>query len=361
MIIGHGGNKQELARKLGCRTSDIIDMSSNLNPLGPPDFVEQAIKESLWTVRSLPEPDALSMRKGFADYINMDVNRVIAGNGTTFFIYTLPLALGSKNVLICGPTYSDYKDSCLMHNIGFQHCHARMPDRFAPDIDTISKMAKDADTVFFCNPNNPTGTLASKEDILFLLKTHQETVFVIDESYLPFSDRAEAVSLVSETGYDNLVVLSSMSKIFRIPGLRTGFLTAPADLAQKMMAHYQPWSVNAIAQEVVTHIFNRPERIEPFYKQTRAFIKTEKAHFLDRLKSVDGLDLFESHAYFILARLTGEIRSKVFCDRVGKNRLLIRDCSNFIGLSDEYVRFSLKERDINDRLAVQIKKAVCHD
>ncbi len=62
------------------------------------------------------------MRKGFAHFHGIEANQVVAGNGTTWFIYTIPKALGSKKVLICGPTYSDYKDACLMHNIDFKHC-----------------------------------------------------------------------------------------------------------------------------------------------------------------------------------------------------------------------------------------------
>ena len=87
MIIGHGGNTQDLATRLVCSVDDIIDMSSNLNPLGPPEFIEQVICDNLSLIKALPEPDAISMRKGFARFYNIDVNRVIAGNGTTWFIY----------------------------------------------------------------------------------------------------------------------------------------------------------------------------------------------------------------------------------------------------------------------------------
>jgi len=358
MIIGHGGNIRDLAKKRGCAVDDIIDMSSNLNPLGPPETIEKVICDNLIKIRSLPEPDALTMRKGFAAFHGIDHANVVAGNGTTWFIYTIPKALGSRKVLILGPTYSDYKDACLMHHIDFFHCTATASNNFVPDIDDLSRMAEQADTIFICNPNNPTGSLILREKLTYLIQKHKNTLFIIDESYLPFVDQADDVSLVSEPGVENLIVLSSMSKIFRIPGLRTGFLSGARGLCEKIMTHYQPWSVNALAQAVIEHIFDHPERIEPFYRQTRAYIKEEKRIFLEKVREIQGIHFFDSSTYFILARVTNDLTAMDFCERVGCHNILIRDCSNFLGLSDQYVRFSLKERRINDILAEVIQQAV---
>ncbi len=360
MIIGHGGNKKELAETLGCPVDDIIDMSSNLNPLGPPDTIETVICDNLAKIKSLPEPDAVTMRKGFARFHGLDKNEVIAGNGTTWFIYTIPVALGSQKVLIAGPTYSDYKDACLMHHIDFQHYAADADNDFEPDIDDISKMAELSDTVFICNPNNPTGNLLSKDKLTYLIRKHGSVLFIVDESYLPFAEQAKETSLVLNTADKNLIVLSSMSKIFRIPGLRTGFLSAPKDLVEKIMTYYQPWSINALAQAVINHIFNHSERIEPFYQKTRDYIRQEKSIFLKSLEKVRGIHLFDSAAYFILGRLSGKTDSDHFCKAIGQHKILIRDCSNFLGLSDQYVRFSLKEREINEKLSLLIKQVLSY-
>ncbi len=360
MITGHGGNKKKLAEKLGCTLEEIIDMSSNLNPLGPPETIESFIRKNVMKIRSLPEPDAASMRAGFARFHGMDENRVVAGNGTTWFIYILPFSLGSKKVLISGPTYSDYRDACLMYRIDVEHCFARPENDFQPEVDEISRMAAKADTVFICNPDNPTGALMSKDRIEYLLKKHTNTLFIIDESYLPFVENAEDISLVSETGYENLIVLSSMSKIYRIPGLRTGFLTAGPKIAEKIMAFYQPWSVNALAQAVIEHIFDHPETIDPFFRKTRAYVRAERLKFMESLRGVSGLELLDSTTCFILARLKEGLTSREFCERICQHRVLIRDCSNFMGLSHQYVRFSLKKRDANEHLSTLVRQALAH-
>lgn len=360
MIIGHGGNKRHLAARLGCGTDDIIDMSSNLNPLGPPQRVDQVIRDSLAEIRSLPEPDALSIRQGFADFYEIDKDRVVAGNGTTWFIYTIPKALGSKKVLILGPSYSDYKDACRMHGIDFRYVFSRPDNDFIPDMDRLAFEANGADTVFICNPNNPTGALISKEKLAWLMEQLPKTVFIVDESYLPFVEHAERETLVPDTQYQNLIVLSSMSKIFRIPGLRTGFLSASRSICRKIMDYYQPWSVNAIAQAVIKDIFDHSENILPFYRKTREFIRAEKQLFLENLGRPAGLTCFPSSTYFLLAKLVGGLKSAGLCDEIGRHRILIRDCSNFDGLSDAYVRFSLKQRRENNRLAELIKAALTH-
>lgn len=361
MITGHGGNKKRLAEKLGCSIEEIIDMSSNLNPIGPPGTIETFIRDHVMKIRSLPEPDAASMRNGFARFHGIDENRVVAGNGTTWFIYTLPLALCSKKVLISGPTYSDYQDACRMYHIDVDHCLATAANSFLPDVDGISGMAKTADTVFICNPDNPTGALMSRDRIEYLLKKHKDTMFIVDESYLPFVENAEDISLVPDTGYENLIVLSSMSKIYRIPGLRTGFLTGEPKIVEKIMAYYQPWSVNALAQAVIEHIFDHPETIGPFIRETRRYVKTQRQRFMESLKGVKGIELFESAACFIPARLKEGLTSGEFCEKIGRHKILIRDCSNFFGLSDQFVRFSLKKQETNDHLSALIRQVMGND
>ena len=361
MIIGHGGNKEALARKLGCDVKEITDMSCNLNPLGPPARVKEVIFQRINAIHSLPEPDAGAICQGFAAYHDLDPARVAAGNGTTWFLYTLPHALNAQKVLILGPTYSDYRDGCRMHHIEYDHQVSVVENAFVPDLHALGARVKAdpaIDLVYICNPNNPTGALVEKQAILDLVTACPGVNFVIDESYLPFVKRANDISLVSETRYDNLLVLSSMSKIFRIPGLRTGFLSGAPDRIEKVMDHYQPWSVNALAQEVIGDIFEHPGTIEPFYRESRAYTAEEKQWFGDQLRDVDGIELITGHTYFILARLTGELRAPAFCESVGRAKLLIRDCSNFHGLNDEFVRFSLKDRETNGRLVTAIKTAL---
>ncbi|MBF0111156.1 MAG: pyridoxal phosphate-dependent class II aminotransferase [Desulfamplus sp.] len=352
MIKGHGGNVEDLAKIHNCSVDEIIDMSSNINPLGPPDGIEEFIAANLNLIRSLPQPDAADMCAQFSKYHNIPVDMVAAGNGTTWFIYTLATALRSKNILIVGPTYSDYFDSCTINSIPCEFYISDESTQFEPNIDKIEYMLKDFDTVIICNPNNPTGVFIPAEKIVKLVEKYPATYFVVDESYLPFLPDAKELSLIShQTSFSNLIVLSSMSKIFRIPGLRVGFLSANPLLIQRVMRYYQPWSVNSLSQAVTKHIFENRALTEPFLKMTRSFVQREKKIFEDALSQCRTLKLYPSHTYFILAKITGSMKSDKLCQLVGEHKILIRDCSNFRGLSDQFVRFSLRDRETNLRLA----------
>ena len=356
MITGHGGNVHALAKRNNCTIDDITDMSSNINPLGPPRGLEDFIAANVNLIRALPQPDAGDMVEAFSKFHGIDSARVLGGNGTTWFIYTFPIALKSKKVLIVGPTYSDYRDGCIMHKVPHGFYFSDKKDLFQPDMKKISTMASEFDTIIICNPNNPTGTLIPLDKIVSLLKKHPDTFFIVDESYLPFVDGAENITLVAETGFSNLIVLSSMSKIFRIPGLRTGYLCADPDIIEKFMAFYQPWSVNALAQAAIVHIFQNIDGIFPFLKETRDFLRKEKNLLYENFQAVPGIKLYPSETCFIIAELTGKSTSSEACMIAGDERILIRDCSNFHGLSEHYIRFSLRDHETNLKLTNILKK-----
>jgi len=121
MITGHGGNIYDVARRLGCKPFEIIDMSSNVNPIGPPPGLKEHLKEKLDLITALPEVDAKEISTTFANRYGLDPECVLAGNGTTQFIYTIPQVLGTRKALIIGPTYSDYADACTMHKVEFDY------------------------------------------------------------------------------------------------------------------------------------------------------------------------------------------------------------------------------------------------
>ena len=352
MIKGHGGNVELLAERLGCTANEIADMSSNLNPLGPPDGFEKFLADNLRSLERLPEADASTLTRTFCGKRDIDPATTIAANGTTWFIYTLPLALASEKVLISGPTYADYGDGCMSLGIFPSFLTAEKDADFYPDLSLLSSKAGEFDTVFLCNPNNPTGSFLSGNELVELFRQNPQTMFVTDESYLPFVPNAEEQSLVTRTDCKNLIVLSSMSKIFTVPGMRIGFLTAHPDIAKKIMGFYQPWSVNSLAQKAAIYLLETHSEVSPFLIQTRKFIQKETKLFRQKLEELPGIRPFPSVTSFVLARITCGLTAEELCRRVGLHKILIRNCSNFYGLGDdEFVRFSLKDRRLNLKLA----------
>jgi threonine-phosphate decarboxylase len=348
MIGGHGGNIYQLARQLDCEPSDICDMSANVNPLGPmPELVEH-LKTRLPAMASLPEVDAGAMVKAFADNYDVDPATVMAGNGSTQLIYRIPRALGDGKALVVSPTYADYQDACAMNGVACEHLIAREADDFAPDMDAVRRSAASAGLVFLCNPNNPTGAMIARDDIAELCRALPDTVFVVDESYLPFAPHPEAVTLI-RSDLPNLVVLNSMSKAFRIPGLRIGFVKAAPPLLEKLNAFALPWSVNSLAQVAVQWLMTHRETVEPFLAATRTMIEREKERIEESIHQKNVARCFPSATSFILMRLPPGLKAATVWEQLAAHRILIRDCANFTGLSDEFIRISMKGEDENQR------------
>ncbi len=341
MIDGHGGNIYSLCKELGCRPSRITDMSSNVNPLGPPSGLMEFLKESMDNIKNLPRAGSDDALKSFAGFYGIDPEKALAGNGTTQFIHTIPLALKTKKVLIFGPTYSDYADSCKMHNVNFSFFLSKSSLSFCHDLEKADKKVKNYDLIFICNPNNPTGNFILRDELLPIIKNHPETVFIIDESYLPFADNGENHTFLN-INLPNILVLNSMSKIFRVPGLRIGFIAGSKKLINAMKNYLTPWAVNSMAQAAIIYLMEKRDETKNFIKKSRKFLEKERKIFYEKFDACPHIGLFPSAASFILCRLKTGLTSDFVWEKLAKEKILIRDCKNFYGLSEKYIRISLK-------------------
>jgi threonine-phosphate decarboxylase len=347
LIKGHGGNVHDLAEILNCDISDITDMSSNLNPMGPPPGLKEHLTKNFDKILALPEVDAGRICEKFAQKYNLEREQVIAGNGTTQLIYLIPKVLESKKSLIVAPTYSDYADSCKMNGSYYEYYHLKEENRFRLDIEDLKKRIDGFDTIYICNPNNPTGGIVKPEFLKDLANNYPEKHFVMDESYLPFVDDMRKISM-TRFKLANVIVLNSMSKIYRIPGLRIGFLIAKAAIIEKFNRYMLPWSVNGLAYCAVEYLMG-DSCIDRFEIDSRSFFKDALSSFLDLFENGKSLTFFPTNTYFVVAKTTG-FNAGALCEYLKKRKILIRDCSNFNGLTENFVRFSLKERGINMKL-----------
>ncbi len=346
MIHGHGGNIYQLARELGCAPAEIADMSSNVNPLGPPPELMDHLQAHLGCIQALPEAAAESMERLFAEQSRIDADQVLAGNGTTQMIYDLPRALEMREALIVGPTYADYADGCRLGNVACRFVHARETDDFLVDVDRLREQIEAVDAVYICTPNNPTGRLIDVNVIRQLCQDFPRQHFVVDESYLPFVKNQTRHSLLKERP-PNALVLTSMSKIFRIPGLRVGFIVGAARTLQYLRRLAPPWSVNSLAQTAVRFLLTNEPLSRDFIARTQAFIADEREFMIDALAAIPDLRIYPSRTSFFILCLPKPHRAAGVCRALSAHRILIRDCSNFEGLSERFMRISLKTTDVN--------------
>ena len=341
MLHGHGGNRIELARQLGCSPGEITDMSSNINPLGPPPGLIKYLGDHIDAVGKFPEVDSREITVQFADQCRIDPDRVLAGNGTTQFIYTLPQALGIKSALIVAPTYSDYADACQLYNVKTTFVITEESQNFQPNLDQIKKYLDGVDSVFICNPNNPTGSLIAADDLKALCKSYPDTIFIVDESYLSFIQGADEKS-IRRQDLSNLIVLVSISKIFAIPGLRIGFVVSSAERMKQLRRFLQPWSVNSLAQLATGYLMAQKNDVDIFIEKTNQLIVAERNRFFAAFEDIPDIILFPSTTNFLVARLHNRLTADEVCSRLAGFRIMVRNCSNFHGLTNRHIRISLK-------------------
>jgi threonine-phosphate decarboxylase len=301
----------------------------------------------------LPEVDNRGIIQDYAGMLGVSPDHIIAGNGTTQLIYSIPRVLKVKKALIVGPTYSDYADACRMHGIAPEFFLCRESEEFQPDLDRLENEITGADTVFICNPNNPTGILIPAERLKRLCRRNPNVRFIVDESYLPFVSGGETNSLVA-CGLQNVLVLLSISKIYRIPGLRIGFLVAaPATIAAFAEVMW-PWSVNSLGQAAVRFLAAAGPALGAFVAETRSYLDQQRQELRQRLHPIPGLKLYPSTTSFMLIRLPEGLPAATVFSQLAKERILIRNCSNFQGLSDRFIRISPKGPEANRRVTERL-------
>ncbi len=350
MITGHGGNIHALARQIGCRPHEILDLSSNINPFGPMPELLAHLRNSLPAIATLPEVDAKTLVLSTADRFGVDPEGVVAGNGTTCFIHALPEILAIRKALILGPTYSDYADACTREGARVHHLVSRAQEKFALNLSRLKTLVPGFDTVFICNPNNPTGRLFPKKDLQVLMEAFPRIRFVVDESYLPFVEEGEKQSLIPFDA-PNRIVLYSLSKIFAVPGLRAGLMFFPPSMKKAVLNRHVPWSVNTLAQEAALFLMENRELSQQFIETSRRALTKEKDRFLQSFKKIKAIRFFSGRTPFILGRLQKPGGARRLCTYLQQHRILIRNCRNFRGLSDQYVRISLKTPPWNRKCA----------
>jgi len=244
-----------------------------------------------------------------------------------------------------------------MHNVPFDLFLSTPEDDFKPDFHEFRKHLDQVDTVFICNPDNPTGHLISSGILKDLCLEYPNVRFIIDESYLPFVKSIHNRSM-AEFGLPNAIILNSMSKVFRIPGLRIGFVIASRAVINRFMDYYLPWSVNSLAQEAVSYIYGNRSHISEFIEDSRVFTEKETTLFSKKLEGCPEIHLFPTSTSFILGQLKGGLKADDVLSYLAEHKILIRNCSNFSGLTDDFVRFSLKDEQTNRKLADLIRRMV---
>jgi len=313
----HGGRvRWHRARGRG----ELLDFSANINPY-PPDIP--------WTPDPLvltdyPDDQYETLKEVIGRTFGRDAAEVTVGNGSVELIRAFCSAMLRPDDTACitPPTFAEYEMAVLLAG-------ARC---------TVESSG--AAVRFLCNPNNPTGTLHTRPEVLRLLgeTSEQGAYLFIDEAFIELSDPRQSLA---GTRHENLFVMRSLTKSFSVPGIRFGYGFGTPELIERLETVRLPWTVNAFAESFAIEAFRNYDKLET----SREKIARERGWLCDRLGGL-GLIYEPPAANYILVEIP--IEAEVLVERLLLHNILVRDCRSF-GLP-RHIRVAVRTHEENEQL-----------
>jgi threonine-phosphate decarboxylase len=339
---------------------DVKDYSSNVNPFGPPPRLERYIVEAASELHCYPDDSCARLKGAIAARYGVDDSNVIVGAGSAELIRLFAEVFISPGdrVVMPSPTFSEYAFGCrLMGARLIDHVLPHEED-FALDVAELAARLDGAKAVYVCNPNNPTGRMVNRSDLLDLVAeaARKETLVFLDETLLELSSRSDELSLVPEVeSHENLFIIRSFTKSFAMPGLRIGYGFGPRRLLNYLEAGRLTWNLGTIEQRVATRLM---EEEQEHVARAATMIEGEKRRMHARAEKLMGRVPMPD-SYFFFAPLDAlDVSSAEFRRHMLRHGVLVRDCSSFGGVCSGYTRFCVKTPEKNDEFLDALSRAV---
>ena len=347
--------------KEGIDPKKIIDFSASVNPLGlSPRAKKKILKEGPEAVLHYPDSGCGELRTALAQFHGIPEDCILPGAGSTEFIYSLPRVMKLERILLVTPAFSEYENAleiqsrdCRIHFF-----ESREEDGFELNVEgLLLAMTERYDALYLCNPNNPTGILTEREDLLRVLsRAEREKVwFILDEAFIDF---IPGESLLREAARSSrLVVLRSMTKFYALPGLRSGYLVSNPGVIEKVSRVKEPWAVNAVES-----------LRDPVYaERTLAYVRQEREALTLGLQGIPGFIPYPSSANYLLIQLhpslnltAAELRQTLIprgiLIRVRRRTPANADCQSFHHLGPYFFRVAVRSRSENQALLKALRQ-----
>lgn len=347
---GHGGDLARALKEWNPAGGDFLDFSSNINPLGPPPGLIEHLSTILPEIVSYPTPQARVLREKLAVFLDLPVERLIVGNGANELIHLLILWRRPGRVLIPAPAFSEYERAAVLAKAVVERFHLPPGKEFEPQ--TLIDKIREGDLLVFCNPNNPTGKLYRRSELLPVIQAagQKGADVMVDESFMLLTGCPEESLRNLQGGH--LWVVISLTKLWALPGLRLGCAVGPAKEVAEITGWGDPWRVNNIAQEAGIYCLDFPG----YLKKSLALFENERRFLAKKFQETGAFHVYEGSANFLLLRgLDPSFEVASFQADLAKRGVLIRRADTFCGLDRRHFRVAVRRRDENLRLLKETK------
>lgn len=332
-----GRSIEDIAKNYGLDTEQIIKLGSNENPMGPSPKAVEAIKKNLKYIHQYPESNLEHLKVEIADYSNVSPsNVIIGGDGADEILDVLGKAFvePGDEFIVPLPGYMYYEFTLKIHGAVPVYAKWDVPSNTLDVDSVISAITPKTKLIFLCTPNNPTGGLIAKEDLITIIE-NTDALVVVDEAYFEFSD-VKNIDILEN--HDNVLILRTFSKVLGLAGMRIGYGLSNPTIIEYMHRVKPVFSLTKLSEVAAMATLQDKDYIKASTElslKSRDFLYTEMSKF-------SKLTVYESKSNYILVdiRKTG-FTAKEFTQKLMARGVIVRDCTSFKGLDEYWIRVSL--------------------
>lgn len=297
---------EEVKKELGL--SEVIKLASNENPFGCSEHAKQAILEDLDNLSIYPDGGSLDLTAAVAEFVKVEPNQIIFGCGSDEIILMIARAylVPGDETVMAAPTFPQYKHNADIEGAKVIEVPLRDGTHDLPAM--ISKVTDKTKVIWICNPNNPSGTIVSHDELAdFLGKVPKSALVVLDEAYYEYiTDPTFPNSLQLLEEHENVVILRTFSKIYGLAALRIGYGIGRPEVVRAINQVREPFNTSRLAQKAALRSLEDQAFIASCRERNRLGID-----FLTERFDQMGLTYFPAHGNFVMVD-TGKPAAKVF-------------------------------------------------
>jgi threonine-phosphate decarboxylase len=322
----------------------------------PPELLEMIHQQLPEILRYYPDYMAVHQQH-LGEMTGLPPESLVPCNGSTEII-TMLCRNASGPILTSVPTFSRWTDLPEELQVPLFTIQRKKENDFRLEVDEIVKRVREAGarTLVISNPNNPTGAWLTLDEVETLASALADLdAVIIDESFIDFSDLDSAAPLA--TRMKNLVVVKSMGKSLGWHGVRLGYAVAKPSRARQMRAWLPFWNINGLAAFVLKTVANFKRE----YHASFAKVAADRTYMMKQISTVPGLQVYPSRANFLFVELPAEISGRALRDCLLRDYgLMVRECSNKIGSSEQYLRLAVQGKAAVDSLVRALQSEMTH-
>lgn len=292
-----GKSIEELQRDY--EVDDVLKLASNENPLGSSPYVTLAITKQLDQLARYPDGNGFVLKQAVADFNDVDSSQVTLGNGSSDLLDIIARTFVSQKDAIVYSQYSFIIYSMLAKMNGATGIEVPAK-RFGHDLQAMLSVVQQSENVrmvFIANPNNPTGTLLSKEEVRnFVSQVPSNVLIVLDEGYVEYCPDSNNRELLDE--FDNVIIVRTFSKAYGLAGLRVGYALSHPEVAKLLNRIRLPFNVSTLAQSAAVAALGDQDFIAKVHK-----LNDGQMRWICKQFDALGLGFVKSHANFVMVNV----------------------------------------------------------